>query len=186
MSLLKQNRIAPSTQTEYATREDYCKLFAENEESLYLLSFLLTVNREKADQCVVTGLGDCVEGNFVFKEWANSWARRIIIRSAIRLMAPRPSYKVPALIAVDSVEVDNLLMQLQDTALAGVLTLADFDRFVFVLTVLEKYSEQNCALLLGATHREVKESRERALQHIADSAGNTFTPESGYECMVVH
>ena len=59
--------------------------------SLYLLSFLLTADREKAEQCFVSGLEDAVEGNPVFKEWARSWARRVIILNAVRVINPRPA-----------------------------------------------------------------------------------------------
>jgi len=58
---------------------------------LYLLSLLLTADREKAEQCFVSGLEDAVDGNPVFKEWARSWARRVIIQNAVRVINPRPA-----------------------------------------------------------------------------------------------
>jgi hypothetical protein len=36
--------------------EDFRKLFNENAQSLYLLSFLLCANHEKAEKCLVEGL----------------------------------------------------------------------------------------------------------------------------------
>jgi DNA-directed RNA polymerase specialized sigma24 family protein len=48
------------------------------------------------------------------------------------------------------------------------LSLRDFDRFVFVMSVLERYSEHECALLLGCTPPDVREARTRALQHISE------------------
>ena len=65
--------------TPYASSDDFRRVFDEDMNSLYLLSFLLTADREKAEQCFVSGLEDAVEGNPVFKEWARSWARRVII-----------------------------------------------------------------------------------------------------------
>ncbi len=56
---------------------------------LYLLSFLLTADRAMAEQCTVTGLGLSAEDNAVFRNWAHSWARRIVIHNALRLIAPR-------------------------------------------------------------------------------------------------
>lgn len=50
------------------------------------------------------------------------------------------------------------------------LALPVFERFVFVMSVLERYSEQDCALLLEATRGEVVEARSRALQAIATAA----------------
>jgi DNA-directed RNA polymerase specialized sigma24 family protein len=51
----------------------------------------------------------------------------------------------------------------------AVLRLADFERFVFVMSVLEHYSEHDCTLLLGCSAREIREGRTRALKELADS-----------------
>src|ERR1700683_2796453 len=74
----------------YASSDDFRRLFDEDINSLYLLSYLLTADREKAEQCFVSGLEDAVEGNPVFREWARSWARRVIIVNAVRAISPRP------------------------------------------------------------------------------------------------
>src|SRR5260370_11679704 len=57
--------------------------------NLYWLSFILTADPGKAEQCFVSGLDDCSAGNQVFTEWARSWARRTVIKNAIRLISPR-------------------------------------------------------------------------------------------------
>ena len=72
----------------YATSADLKRIFSEEVNNLYLLSLLLTGNPEKAEECFVEGIGESTKGNYVFKEWARSWARRTIIQSAIRLTAP--------------------------------------------------------------------------------------------------
>jgi DNA-directed RNA polymerase specialized sigma24 family protein len=51
----------------------------------------------------------------------------------------------------------------------AVLGLEDFERFVFIMSVLEHYSEHDCALLLGCSVREIREGRTRALKELADS-----------------
>src|SRR6266852_9979915 len=76
--------------SQFATSDDFQKIFHEDMSGLYLLSFLLTADRQKAEQCFVSGLEDAVQGNPVFKEWARSWARRQIIQSAVRVIKPRP------------------------------------------------------------------------------------------------
>src|SRR6202011_6293916 len=76
--------------TQYASCADFQKIFEEEMSGLYLLSFLLTADREKAEQCFVSGLEDAVNGNPVFKEWARSWARRVIIQKAVRVIKPWP------------------------------------------------------------------------------------------------
>ena len=43
-------------------------------DSLHRLSLLLAADRQKAEQCFVSGLKELVNGSPVFKEWARSWA----------------------------------------------------------------------------------------------------------------
>ena len=54
-------------------------------------------------------------------------------------------------------------------ALEGVLNLEDFERFVFIMFILEHYSDYDCALLLGCSVREILEARARALRELMDS-----------------
>ena len=75
--------------TQYATSADFHRIFNEEMEGLYLLSFLLTADHKNAEQCFVSGIEDSIKGNPVFKEWARSWARRVIIQNAIRVINPR-------------------------------------------------------------------------------------------------
>src|ERR1700751_1113516 len=75
---------------QYATATDFCKIFAEEMHSLYLLSFLLTADKDKAEQCFIGGLGECLEGISAFMEWARLWAGRAIIKQAIRMISPGP------------------------------------------------------------------------------------------------
>jgi hypothetical protein len=152
--------------------EDFRKLFNENAQSLYLLSFLLSASHEKAEKCFVEGLDDCVERDCAFQHWGHSWSRRLIVRNALRIVAPKPLSRGPARGASQS--PDDLRFQrpwLPGDPFAGVLALQDFDRFVYVLSVLEGYGDRNCAVLLGVSHREVRNTRTRALQHVADFEG---------------
>src|ERR1700730_5855266 len=71
--------------TQYANCADFERLFNHERNSLYQLSFLLPADGERADQCFVSGLDGAVDGNPVFKEWARSWARRVIIQNAVRM-----------------------------------------------------------------------------------------------------
>jgi Sigma-70, region 4 len=154
------------TSTAYTTGADFCRIFADEVSSLYLLGFLLTADPEKAEQCFVAGIGDCVEGNAVFKEWARSWARRTIIQHAIQRMAPaqgrtRVAVSVPTLVAPLTAE---LAVQ---APLVAVLKLDTLERFVFVMSVLEGYTHQDCSILLGCSRQAVVEARAMALQSLA-------------------
>jgi DNA-directed RNA polymerase specialized sigma24 family protein len=148
----------------YASNGDFQRIFHEDMNGLYLLAFLLTADREKAEQCFVSGVEDAVNGNRVFKEWARSWARRVIIQNAVRLMNPRP---VEGSAHSNPVSVNSngkTLPAEQQVEIAAVLGLQPFERFVYVMTVLEGCSDQDCSLLLGCARREVLAARSRALQ----------------------
>jgi len=171
------HRSATCCKNDYATSEHFCKLFTEDTNSLYLLSFLLTADHRKAEQCFVAGLDDCVKEASVFQEWARSWAQRVIVRNAIRMVAPHAGSARQEPAAIRSAGEGNLKRtESRDAPLAGILSLEDFERFVYVLSVLEKYSDQDCAALLGVSPQNVREGRIRALQQIADSSQETALP----------
>jgi hypothetical protein len=59
-------------------------------------------------------------------------------------------------------------MQVQDVPFASILSLNDFERFVYVLSVLERFSDQECTVLLGISREEVQETRAQAQRHVLD------------------
>jgi len=152
--------------TPYASSDDFRRIFDEDMNGLYLLSFLLTADREKAEQCFVSGLEDAVNGNPVFKEWARSWARRVIIQNAVRAINPRPVEESGRLNSASLSRNEKTLPAAQQVEIAAVLGLEPFERFAYVITVLERYSDQDCSLLLGCARRDVLAARSRALQQI--------------------
>jgi DNA-directed RNA polymerase specialized sigma24 family protein len=170
---------------QYATADDFRKLFAEDMTSLYLLAFLLTASHEKAEQCFVSGIEDCAQGSSVFQQWARSWARRVIIQNAVRTIAPRPRLQDESNHESPSAAAPNERNRQQDAAWAGVLALKDFERFVFVVSVLEGYQDRECAALLGCTVPEVSQARVRASQQIADLGGISIRPVDELSRMAV-
>jgi hypothetical protein len=52
--------------------------------------------------------------------------------------------------------------------LPAVLRLRAFDRFIFVMAVLEGYPDRDCSLLLGCLRQDVISARSRALQRLAN------------------
>jgi DNA-directed RNA polymerase specialized sigma24 family protein len=142
-------------------------------KNLYHLGLLLTGDSAKAEQCFVSGLEDCATGNRVFKEWARSWARRTVIRNALRVVAPRP-------LSANGDSSHAGSTQLQPALAAEVSALLDlpsFERFAFVMSVLEGYSDQDCALLLGCTRQTLIAARVHALQQLTRSLGHGVKPE---------
>jgi DNA-directed RNA polymerase specialized sigma24 family protein len=158
-------KLANVEPTPYATRSDFCRIFKKDMNRLYLLSFLLTGNHSLAEKCFVSGLEDSAKGNPVFKEWADSWARRAVIQNAIRRVRPRAKGG-----SESGAESDHSAGHaLQPPEIAGVLLLPAFERFAFVMSVLEGYSDQESSLLLGCTRAEVAEARSQALSRIGES-----------------
>jgi len=177
MSFHFKHRPSTGCKNGYATSQHFCKLFTENTNSLYLLSFLLTADDQKAEQCLVAGLDDCVKEASVFREWARSWAQRVIVRNAIRIVAPHAGSTRQEPAAIRSASEGSLAkIELRDAPLASILALGEFERFVYVLSVREKYSDQDCAALMGVSPRDVREGRVRALQQIADTSQETALP----------
>ena len=152
--------------TQYASSADFCRIFREDMNGLYLLSFLLTADPEKAEQCFVSGLDDSVDGNPVFKEWARSWARRAIIQNAVRVINPRPAEQSGSWNSGSVYGNDETFPVVRQLEIASVVTLAPFERFVYVMTVLEHYSDYECSLLLSCARRDVVAARTRTLQQL--------------------
>ena len=171
----KENGISIGTKTTYAVPEDFCQIFAEDQSALYLLSLVLTADAEKAEQCFVAGLDDSIHGNPVFKEWARSWSKRMIIKNAIRLIAPVPGETAPSEVTRHASDAQNGVPNL-DRWLAAVRALNPFERFVFVLSALEGYSMQECSILLNCTRQEVVDAQANAMKHLAGGKGTG--PES--------
>jgi hypothetical protein len=70
LSRFRKNPRLEDKTARYATREDFCRLFADNVDGLYQLAFLLTGDHSRAEQCFVSGIEDSIGGNNVFKEWS--------------------------------------------------------------------------------------------------------------------
>jgi hypothetical protein len=170
MTQLAHIRVHEEKANQYASREDFRRIFREETNGLYQLSLLLTRDSVKAEQCFVGGLEDCVTGNSVFRDWARSWAKRAIIQNAIRELKPRLIHSNSRLSETIFPNIDQLSSARgEHFEVDAVLRLEDFERFVFVMSVLEHYSEYDCALLLGCSVRETREGRTRALKELADS-----------------
>jgi DNA-directed RNA polymerase specialized sigma24 family protein len=160
-----QTQILGNAEDQYATREDFRKILDEDLNRLYQLSFLLTADHQKAERCFVASIEDCADENRVFREWARAWTIRIVVENAIRDLSPRPTRS-------NSSSLPSLRTQ-ESTGPTGyfdahsLMGLPDFDRFVFVLRVLERYPENECALLLGSLRSQVREACTCALKKLA-------------------
>lgn len=149
----------------YATSVEFCQIFKRDMSRLYCLSFLLTGDEPIAERCFVSSLHIAQEGTPVFKESAEGWARRTIILNAIRMIHPR----LTADTAVSSARVaaDRTM---EPAEIAEIVELPVFERFTFVMSVLEGYPDHECALHLGSTRADIAAARTRALERIGSAA----------------
>jgi DNA-directed RNA polymerase specialized sigma24 family protein len=167
-------------QDQYATATDFQTIFSENRQDLYQLSLVVTGDPGKAQECFVASLEDSVRSNYVFRDWAGSWAKRAIIKNAIRTVQPSPGGEsartVGSWVAKPAVLLGHLRIH-------KVVDLMDFERFVFVMSVLEKYSEHECAVLLGCSIREIRNALNRAVDQLTDrlhgATSRNTSPERG-------
>lgn len=183
MNRLQQISNSRDSASQYSSREHFCRVFFENLDDLYQLSFLLTADEETAHQCFVAGFEDSARANNVFREWAHSWAKRAIIRNAIAILRPQPTHagsSEPARVASEK----SKLRIIRDghLELDSVLALENFERVVFVMTVLERYSDNDAALLIGCSVKEVSTARICALEEIGNLAHADSSAELPLGC----
>ena len=148
----------------FATSSDFCRVFATDSENMHLLSFLLTADHTKADECFVSGLENCDKANGVFRDWARSWARRTIVRTAVHMLRPRRNQSTGTTAPGDPVICESARSPEAEGAIGSIIGFEDFERFIFVMSVLEGYSDQDCSVLLDCSRQDVRETRVRALQ----------------------
>jgi hypothetical protein len=166
----KQSRLAK--EDTYATTDDFQRIFVGEMTDLFRLSLLLTADAAKAESCLILAMRECFASSTVSKGWAFVWVRRTVIRNAIRLVLGTET-----VIPIDVYgEVgpgfhlqpsDYRIEALEDPV--AILALPDFDRLVFVICVLERYSVLDCALLLKRSPKDVNDARVRAINQVVSA-----------------
>ena len=146
----------------YAKRTDFCEVFEQDTKPLYVLAFLLTANHKESEQCFVSTIEDVFKEPAVFKEWARSWVKRRLIENAIEIVSPAsgPNGRKRDLWSAGQRETHR------ECEIDTVTKLAPFERFVFVMAVLERYSNWDCAVLLGCSMNRVAQTRIMALRRL--------------------
>ena len=141
---------------------DFCEVFNDHLDHLYTVSLLLTADYPKAEQSFLAALEDCLQGNPVFRQWAQPWATRAVIKNAIRIISPLQN-------ETDTTTENYDLTEATSEAgipRAAITRLRPFERFVFVMSILEKYSDRECSILLDCTVEEIVCARTQALQRL--------------------
>jgi hypothetical protein len=96
----------------------------------------------------------------------------MIVRNAIQMISPAPGQVNGAPHVSDSGAVTLDL----GSELTAVLQLAPLERFVFVMSVLEGYSIQDCSMLLNCTRQYIELAHAGSLQHVALARANRLAP----------
>lgn len=158
-----QVQIVDQAVTRYAAPTDCYRIFSDEMDSLYYLAFLLTADQEIAEQCFVGALGECVNRFSMLLNTARSWTRTAIVRSAIGIIRPVPK-EDPCFVNAELPGVND--------PFAFIVSLPAFERFVFVMSILEGQSYEDCQNLLSCSRQEIDMARKTAMKCFA--AGNCY------------
>ena len=150
----------------HASVAEFSDVLLFNMDRFYLLAYLLTGNQERAERSFIAGIDDCVNGISVFSEWAQSRIRRAIIKNAVRILSTESDAENDSF---NSGHHDSSCLLQRDDLLRAVLQLKPFERCVFVISVLEQFSELDCSLLLSSTHEEVAKARRMAVENLVSA-----------------
>ena len=155
-----RQKCAKDFRSDYATHADFCEALTQDTNSLYLLAFLLTTNHEDAEHCFAETVEEVFKPATVFRDWASTWIRRTLIIQAIMIVFDPNRHKQNA---------DRWYSGQGESGLTidAITSLADLDRFVFVMLFLAHFSVHECSLFLGCSSGAVIESRERALSSLS-------------------
>ena len=144
----------------YTTATDFCRAFIQEISSLYLLALLLTENDGKAERCFLSALDECVDETGVVSAWATTLIRHAIIAHAIQMIRPVPE---------NSDGFSLISPAVQNGPFAAIRALGAFERFVFVMSILEGWTEQDCASLLKCSRRDVTIARLLAIKSVGNA-----------------
>lgn len=154
----------------YVLGSEFCNLFSARMTEFYQLAFLLTADSRLTEECFIAALEDCIRASSVSREWAHTWARRAIVKNAVRIVEDCALHESGSETDRDrSGKIPNVA-ESGRPEFGAIRTLPVFDRFVFVLSVLERFPIGEVSSLLGRPIKEVHEARIGALLKVASPA----------------
>jgi hypothetical protein len=161
LNSLRTTRIEKSRHLRFASEADFRHVFKEEMNSLFLLAAVLTADRAKAEECFGRAFESSLNALWVSTERAGSWARRAVVNQAIQLLVPRKE-------GTQSPAASNFIWPEIATVISiDALCLLDtFERFVVVMTVVERQSDSDCALQLECARRDVGVARASAIRKL--------------------
>ena len=159
---------------EYGTGTDCADVFIGQMNCLYLLSYLVAADRDVAEKCFSLALDEYMEARSGFMDWARQEGRRAVLRNAVRMIRPVPKQAY----SWSLIDIAPPPVAARHQPFAAITSLSAFERFVFVMSVLEGLSEEECATLLNCGARDVALGCELAHKIIAaEDIGSDLTGE---------
>lgn len=136
---------------EQASSTDFFDLLLDKMNGLYLLSFLVTANTHIAEMCFSKALDEYVETSGGFLDWARQDGRCAVLDHAVRLIRPHPKQ------TCSSVYLGYPRRQAAAAyqPFSAITSLSSFVRFIFVMSVIECLSDDECAALLNCSVQDV-------------------------------
>ncbi len=156
----------------YASRQDFCQLFETEMDRLYVLALLLTGDSRRAEQSFRDALETCLRSTRVFNGWEERWAVFNLIKSAIQIVRPTQNLAV-------STSGENPIHRKDSefqSLVRAITQLPALERFVYVMSVLEQYSDRECSAFLHCPLSEIQPARERAFRQLG-AALATLVPQ---------
>lgn len=176
-------------------KSEMCAAFAQNTESLFRLSYLITGEQAKAEKCFVQALETATAsaGTVAGSDFVLPWAKRVVIKTSISTLAPAAVIDGAAPRAFDPASVEDQFMEGtaarhdarsqdgsgmaepgKDPLCEGLLSLKPLLRVAFVLRYLEELSKRDIALLLDVSPAILNRALQSALVKLAACAGPRF------------
>ena len=147
----------------YATAANFMEFYNEEMHSLLLLSLLLTADPVKAEKCFIDGLEACLHEMDLFLGKALLLARRAIIERAVMAV----KFTKGRLRSQPLAGVQRRSKWADDNFVGAIFALGTFERLVFVMSLLERQSDDDCCALLDCEPCEIESARSTALRNLA-------------------
>jgi len=154
------------------------KTFEDHAAELHWLAYLLTGSQDRSLQALTKAVDAEDYANPVTADFMASWSRKLVIAAALETI--RPQLRESALRTARSEDPDPATLAASKPAASHRMTTPDFEhallaidvfpRCALLLTVFEKLSIEDAALLLNADKALVRKAQGQGLLELAGAA----------------
>lgn len=150
------------------------EMWVDKMAELYLLAFMLSTDKETAEQCMLSAMDEYLNSsapNLI--DWMRDKGRHAVIERAVQSVNPRvkASYCWTVPTGTRSLRAPG------HQPFAVITALGTFERFVYVLTVLEGYDEEECAGVLECRRADVVAARKLSHQLVGLGDAEEAAPD---------